>query len=158
VHGEVVRDRHEPRREPAALGIEAGRLAPGGEEDILGELLRGLAGAQQPEPHRVDGTSEPPVQRADRSIVTGKEPFHRLLLLAWEQRPFLSSGSPHEGHSFPYVRRLRGAKLAVQTMVPRAWPERHGGTAPFVAATDGRRLATRTRQPSSRTARRAVCC
>ena len=65
-----------------------------------------------------------------------------MLLLARKQRAFVSR-SLHQGRSFQYVRRVRGAKFADATMVPRRSSCRHGTNVPFVAATDGRRLRDR---------------
>ena len=43
----------------SALRIEPSGLPPRREEDVLRELLRGLAGSQESQPHRVDGAAEP---------------------------------------------------------------------------------------------------
>ena len=67
------------------MRIEPRRLAPRGDEDVLRQLLGRLAGAQESQPHRVDGAAEPRVERADRGVVTGQKPFHQLFLLPREE-------------------------------------------------------------------------
>ena len=42
VQGDVPRDPEQPRRGGTAAGIEAGRVPPGPDEGVLGDLLGGL--------------------------------------------------------------------------------------------------------------------
>ena len=91
---QVVRDRHEPGRQPSPVGVEPRRLAPRGQEDVLGELLGRLAGAEQAHAERVHRPSEPRVDRADRDVVTGQESFHQLLFLSREERTVVPSLHP----------------------------------------------------------------
>ena len=124
VDGEVVRDRHEPGGESATLGSNRAALRQAVRKTSWVSSSAASRVAEQPEPHRVDGRPEPPVERADGSIVTGKESFHQLLLLARKQRAFVSR-SLHQGRSFQYLRRVRGAKFADASMVPRRSSCRH---------------------------------
>jgi hypothetical protein len=87
----VVGDRHQPRRQAPPMRVEPGGLAPRGHEDVLGELFGGLAGARQAKAHGVDGSREARVERTDRGIVTGEQPFHELCFLPREERSVVTS-------------------------------------------------------------------
>src|SRR5205807_5697629 len=63
-----------------------GRLAPRGDEHVLGELLRGLGAAEQAKPQGEDGPGEPLVDLTDRLLVSGQHHGDQSLLLPRRQR------------------------------------------------------------------------
>src|SRR5581483_1762555 len=122
VHGQVVRDRHEPGGQSTAGGVEPRGLAPRGEEDVLGQLLRGLRAPEQPDTQRVDGSSEARVQRSHGVLVAGKEPFHQLLFLSREKRsigPTVHTVSPFRVYGPVAGRSLPSPRSSIMPRDPR---------------------------------------
>ena len=142
VDREVVRDRHEPRRQATAGGVEPSGLAPCREEDVLGQLLRRLRAPEQPQAQREDRTRVARVERAHGFFVAGKEPLHELLLLAGEERSVGPSAHPV---SFPVYDHRAAPSLARR--------HRHDATLDLIRCLRARG-SSRCSRRSSRPARR----
>ena len=77
VDGPAPGDRRRPGVHRAACAVEARRLAPDLEEDLLSDLLGMAWIVEDPLAHAIDERGELVVERAESSVVTSGDPDHQ---------------------------------------------------------------------------------